>query len=75
VGCVGYTLIPLTVFPPQGLLSFPYFLVTIDEGHFIGFPVTSLLASLKSCLVEALRQINSLFHQGTLLGEKAALAC
>jgi hypothetical protein len=43
--------------------------VIIVEGHFKGFPVTSFLTLLKSCLVEALRWLNYLLHQGTLLGE------
>jgi len=47
-GCVGYTLSPLTVFPPQGPFGISYFLMIIGEGHFIGFPVSSFCSFVKN---------------------------
>ena len=73
-GCVRYTLHPLTVVPPRGPFHLSNLFVIAGEGHLICFPVICPLAWLKSCLVEASRQLNPLLHQRTILGERVALA-
>jgi len=59
--------------PPRGLSDLSNLFVITGEGRLYDAQSPVLLL-LKSCLVEAWRQLNPQFHQGTILGERSALA-
>jgi hypothetical protein len=63
----------LVVPPPCWPVVFPKFFVVTGEGLLLDIPVANLLATLNSLVVLALKSLNFLIHQGTVLGEQVVL--